>query len=408
MSRRADHSLWLAIFLLSVVLLLVSGTPSWAANLQVLPNGQVVVTGGAAPSSSTVPVDGMLRGPNSQAQVTSVAWPYEADGYVANTGDRLVAFSVELTEPSSDGGPFGSGGPTLTLIVDGSPQSLDTTVIANGVGNSSGSTGSGTESYVASVPNDTHDVDLSMSDSSFTQTLSLWTLERTTPAPGVLYGGPDGLGIEDQLGLTRQVLIRDPSGATSMAAVLVSSATLAAFNPDTTITQAAPPGHAYLVLSMQADNTAGVMGGNYLTEIPPIPASAVRFTSRTGRRYEATRSNVIGDSTDVSAQDDGLLDATYAFLVPSSTRGGIVSIGPVTTSGDTYDGYLNSDPPETLQLEGPVRFSVGFPALSTPVRQPTPPWVNEPVPSTGLPGHAGPASGGLPAGIALVGLAARS
>jgi hypothetical protein len=24
--------------------------------------------------------------------VTAVTWPYEADGYVANTGDRLVAF----------------------------------------------------------------------------------------------------------------------------------------------------------------------------------------------------------------------------------------------------------------------------------------------------------------------------
>ena len=65
------------------------------------------------PSTSTVPVDGALRGPDSQAEVTAVAWPYEADGYVANTGDRLVAFTVQLTEPTSDATGFTSTGPTL-------------------------------------------------------------------------------------------------------------------------------------------------------------------------------------------------------------------------------------------------------------------------------------------------------
>ena len=66
----------------------------------------------------------------------------------------------------------------------------------------------------------------------------------------------------------------------------------------------------------------------------------------------AERTNVIGDSTDVSPEIRRALDATYAFLVPSDTRGGIISIGPVTTTGDTYFGYLNSDPPETLEPRG--------------------------------------------------------
>ena len=54
----------------------------------------------------------------------AAARAYEADGYLANSGDRLVAFTVSLTEPSSDGGPFANAGPTLTLTVRGAPEGL--------------------------------------------------------------------------------------------------------------------------------------------------------------------------------------------------------------------------------------------------------------------------------------------
>jgi hypothetical protein len=367
----------------------------------VLPNGQIVVAS-VSQSGSTVPVNGELRGPDAQAVVTQGAWPYEADGYVANTGDRLVAFTVQLTEPTSDVTAFTSTGPTLSLVVDGSPQSLDTGTISNGVGSASANaaTGTGTESYVASVPNTTHDVELSMTDTGYTQSLSLWSLTRAPGAPAVLYDDPTSSSVTEQLGITKPVSLREPSGTTHPVDVFVASAMLAAFKPASTDVTA-PQGHAYLVLAMAANSTnAELNASNYLLNITPLPGSAVTFTSATGRRYVATRSNVT--QPDLSTSDDGMLDATYSFLVPSNTRRGAVSIAPATTSGYTYDSYLHSGAPETLGVSGPVRFSVSFPKPPSLQPQPKPPWFDQPLPPTGLPSESSSSSSGFPVGAAVV------
>jgi DNA-binding SARP family transcriptional activator len=350
----------------------------------------------------TVPLNGELRGPDSQAVVTQVAWPYEADGYVANTGDRLVAFTVQLKEPTSDVTAFTSTGPTLSLVVDGSPQSLDTGTISNGVGSASANvtTGTGTESYVASVPSATHDVELSMTDTGYTQSFSLWSLKRAPGAPAVLYDDPTSSSVTEQLGITKTVSIRDPTLGTTPADVFITSAQLSAFNPAST-DATAPPGHAYLVLTMKANLTSAEWNSaNYLINITPLPGSAVTFTSATGRKFVAASSNVT--QPDQSTSDDGMLDATYAFLVPSNTRGGIVSIGPATTSGQTFDNYLHSGPFDTIEIGGPVRFSVGFPKPPAAAPQPKPPWFDQPLPSTGLPSKSSAASDGLPVIAAVV------
>ena len=388
------------IAVLSVAVVVLSGRPAWAAKPQVLPNGQVVVAE-VAPSNSTVPVNGELRGPDSQAVVSAVAWPYEADGYVANTGNRLVAFTVQLTEPTSYVSPFDSTStpPALSLVVDGSPQPLDTQDISSGVGNSSGTTGTGTESYVASVPNTTKSVNVSMTDASYTQAFSLWRLERTTPASAVLYDDPTSSSVTEQLGITKTISIHDPTLGTTPAEVFVASAMLSAFNPANTDI-AAPADHAYLVLSMVANSTnAEWNSSNYLLNITPLPGGAVTFTSAKGRKYQAMRSNVT--QPDLSTSDDGMLDARYTFLVPDTTHGGIVSIGPATTSGQTYENYLISGPIDTLVVGGPARFSVGFPNPPVAQRQPKPPWEGEPVPPTGLPGASNGGSSGLPVGGAV-------
>lgn len=388
----------------ALVLVLCSSGPSWAAQLRVLPDGQVVVTS-LTPSTSTVPVDGALRGPDSQADVTEVAWPYEADGYVANTGDRLVAFTVQLTEPTSDATGFTSTGPTLALVVDGSPQPLDTKQIFDAIGSSSANTptGTATESYVAAVPNDTTSVDLSMTDSGYTQSLSLWSLERTTTAPAVLYEDSTASGFTEQLGITMTLTIWDPSFGTNVADVFIASAQLSAFDPGST-DQLAPPNHAWLVLSMQANLTSGEeSSNNYLVNFAALPGSAVTLTSGT-HHYSAQRSPLPQPNT--STADDGLLDATYAFLVLSTTTHGVVSIGPAATSGQTYLNYLNSGPTDSMTVSGPVRFSIGFPKPPAVQRQPTPPWVGEPKPATGLPGAAdGSSAGGFPIIAALLVLA---
>ena len=303
--RSRPHPLapWLLIALLSIAAVVLSGRPAWAATVQLLPNGQIAVAQ-IAPSDSTVPVDGRLRGPDAQAVVTAVAWPYEADGYVANTGDRLVAFTVQLTEPTSDVTGFGSTGPTLSLVVQGSPQSLDTAAISSGVGTDpNAATGTGTESYVASVPNTTKSVDLSMTDASYTQTFSLWSLGRTTTAPGALYDDPTSSSLTDQLGITKTMTIRDPAFGTNVTKVLIDSAELSAFVPGAT-SMPAPAGHAYLELSMKANSTQGELNAfNSLTNITPLPGSAVTLMSN-GHRYTAMRSNVT--QPDLSTSDNGM------------------------------------------------------------------------------------------------------
>jgi DNA-binding SARP family transcriptional activator len=385
----------------ALLVALVPAVPSSAADLRVLPNNEVVVAQ-VMPNNSTVPVSGELRGPDSQADVTAVAWPDEADGYVADSGDRLVAFTVDVTEPASDGGLLGSGGPTLTLTVDGAPEALDTTAISKAVGQSTGSDGTGAESYVASVPNSTHDVDLSMDDSGFTQAFSLWSLKRTTPAPPVLYEGPFGSGPGVQLSVSKTLTLRFQGAGTYPAQVIATSAALSAFNPDGT-NAVAPPDDAYLVLGMVADNNAAEMNQlDFPTALTPLAGSAVTFRSASGRRYVAEASNQSQDASNASVNDDGLLDATYAFLVPSTTTRGVVSIGPATTTG----GFSMSPSNVAIDVSRPVRFSVGFPADAPPLRQPKPPWIGEPDPATGLPNGSGPVSGGFPVLLALAVLAA--
>ena len=373
---------------LLVATLTLSSAAASASSTQVLPSGQVV-TASVMPNSVVTPVSGELRGPDSQADITEVAWPSEADGYVANRGDRLVAFTVQLTEPASDTMGFGSSGPTLSLVVQGSPETLDAT--------------DSPESYVAAVPSDTHAVDVSMNDAGFTQSLSLWTLERTSPAPQVLYDDPTSSGETEQIGVTKWTTIRDRSGGTYATGIVVTSARLTAFDPDGT-NAPAPPSHAYLTLDMTAESAeAAYESFDYLASVTPIPGRAVTLT--TGRRrYVAIRSNVSGDPGAVG-NDDGMLDARYSFLVPSDTTRGIVAIGPATTSGLTYHEYVFSDAPDALDVEGPVRFSVGFPPPPKQAAQPTPPWVGEPAHDNGLSGDAGAPSSGLPIGVALLVLA---
>lgn len=387
--------MWLLIACLSIGVVVLSGDPAWAAKLRVLANGQVLgpVVGEV---DATVPVNGELRGPDADATVTAVAWPYEADDYVADTGDRLVAFTVEMTEWASPHSP------TLDLLVDGSPESLDMSSFTSGDNLNAGTSASGTESYVASVPNATHQIDLVLTDGTLTQSFSLWSLTRAPGAPAILYEEPTGSSVTEQLGVVRNVSIHDGSGLTYTEQVQATSAALMAFDPDGTGT-VAPSNYVYLKLGMSGDVDSAQHDttGNYFASITPIPGSDVIFTSSSGRRYKAQRSGVNGYLGDgATSYDDGMLDATYAFLVPADARRGIVTIEPSTTTGSAYLGY-NGDSDEPIYISGPVRFSIGFPRAPVVARQPTPPWYGEPNPPTGLPSESRGASSGLPVGGAV-------
>lgn len=390
--------MWLLIAWLSIAVVVLSERPAWGAKIQVLPSGQVVVAV-VGDSEATAPVNGELRGPDSDAVVTAAAWPYEADGYVANAGDRLVAFTVEMTEWAS------SNTPTLVLTVDGSPESLDMGSFTSGDDLNAGTSASGTESYVASVPNATHQVDLALADGSLTQSFSLWSLTRAAGVPALLYEDPTSSSVTEQLGVVKTVSVSDDSGLAYREQVQVSSAELTAFDPDGTGT-VAPNGHAYLELTMSGDvDSAEHNSGYYFASIQPISGSDVIFTSSNGRRYQAQQSMVSASPGDgATSNDNGMLDATYAFLVPASTRHGVVTIEPSTTTGSVYQGWVGgNDVP--IHIGGPVRFSVGFGAPPAVARQPAPPWFEESTPPTGLPGDSSSSPSGLPISAALVLLA---
>ena len=135
---------------------------------------------------TTTPVDGLLRTSDAQAQVTAVAWPAKDSGYVADSGHRLVQFTVDLSALASSTSS-GSSGAALSLVVDGVASPLPTSSSAG----PAATTGASTEpsTYLASVPNTTHDVLVSLSSSGFTQRFSLWTLTRVGSAPAVAISG---------------------------------------------------------------------------------------------------------------------------------------------------------------------------------------------------------------------------
>jgi hypothetical protein len=145
----------------------------------------------AAPSSnpSVVPADGRLNTANYAATVTSVAWPATNDGQESTPGRRFVRFTLEVAAPGQSVSPT-SPAPTLAaaLLWDGSSHPLSVSSLDDELQSGSGSSASA--SYTASVPNDTHDVDLVLSEGSFSQSFDLWSLRRVPPSPAVLYRDP--------------------------------------------------------------------------------------------------------------------------------------------------------------------------------------------------------------------------
>ena len=249
----------------------------------------------------------------------------------------------------------------FTLTVDGAPETLDTTAISNAVGKSSGTDGTGTESYVASVPNDTHDVDLSMDDAGFTQAFSLWSLKRTTPRPAVLYEGPFGSGPSEQLSVSKALTLRFQGGGTYPAQVFATSAALSAFNPDGT-DAAAPPDDVYLVLTMVADNDAAEMNQlSFPTALTPLAGSAVTFRAASGRTYAAEASDQSQDESNASVNDDGPARRHLRLLGPEHVDPWCRLDRTCHDDGRLLDERRN----DVIDVSGPLRFSVGFPAVGS-------------------------------------------
>ena len=358
------------------------GSIAGAASSNVLGPNQVV-TASSSVGGLTTPTDGRLRGPDFSIDVTGVAWPAEADGYEASTGQRLVVVSLPIHALSSSVDPS-----SLSLAVTSPGHSAPLDFFSKEAQANGGSLlpGPSQVTYVVSVPNATHHIELGASEGSFSQTFSLWTLKRTSSAPTVLYADPATAKPSVNIGATLSVPITNSAdGVTVSSNLIVSKATFSAFNPVGNVP--APDGSAYVTMSMSSGppqlNYGDPTYGHFFSGLTPLPGSAITLTPKGGAPVPATQSNPVDQSDNPnSSSDDGMVDATYSFLVPLSEPELTLSIGPATTSGTEFTGFVGGDS-VPLQVGGPVTTSFAVPAITTVAHQRTPPWVGQPNPPTG-------------------------
>ena len=384
---------------------LASATGATGASLDAGSSGvQVLSPGRVAPladagTSLTTPVDGRLRGPDFSARVTGVAWPAVAgtgpSPYVAGTGHRLVVFSLSLSQPRSGLGPFASTDTTATAAVSTSEEAstpVDLSSIDNQIYSASqgSAMGTGTGTFVASVPASTHNVDLVITEGSFSQPYSLWTLRRHAPYPSILYRDPTTPTVSATELTGATISVTNPAdGFASPAAVNLEQAVLTAFSPGGTNAAQPSSNEAYLAVTFRSRYPALGNGdpnwGHFLAGITPLPGSALTFTAPGQPPAAATAANVTAPSDqDTSSNDDGLLDATYVFTVPATTTNGTLAIAPGPTSGVEFTGFVGGSP-VPLDVGGPTSFPLIFEDIhpASIAAQPKPPWVGAPLPPTG-------------------------
>jgi hypothetical protein len=337
--------------------------------------------------SSVVPADGRLKTPDYNAKVTAVAWPQRNGSQEPTPGRRFVRFTLEVSALDQSPSPT-SPAPTLSAALrwDGTSHPLSLSSIDDELqAGAGGSSDSASASYVASVPNDTHAVDLVLSEGGFSQTFDLWTLSRVPPSPAVLYRDPTQTSLTGTAAGPATLSLSNPSdGFSGSADVTLQSAALGFFAPSGTTLS---PGPDQAVLSVVLDgefpnnpnDPAG--SGHYLGATTPLPASLLSFTPSGGTSVPATISDA-GDTTGKASSDDGLFDATYSFLVPATLTSGTLEVTAGSFTGAEFTLYTEESGTTTLDVSTPATLAFSFPAPVAEATQSAPPWVGQPDPPT--------------------------
>jgi hypothetical protein len=333
-----------------------------------------------------VPADGRLNTANYSATVTSVAWPATNDGREPTPGRRFVRFSLEVAAAGQSVSPT-SPTPTLAAALRWDATSHPLSVSSLDDELQDGSSSSASASYVASVPSDTHDVDLVLSEGSFSQSLDLWTLRRVPPAPAILYRDPSQTTISATApGPTTLSLANPADGFTSTATLTLQSATLGFFAPSGT-TLSPNPDQAVLSVVLDAefpdDPGDPAASGHYLGSTAPLPAGLLTFTPSGASAVPATLSDA-GDTTGKGNSDDGLFDATYSFLVPATLSSGTLEVAAGSFTGAEFTLYTAESGTTTLEVSAPASLALSFAPPVTEAAQRTPPWVGQPAPPTAV------------------------
>jgi hypothetical protein len=388
------------VFLLAPVL----ADPAGAA----LRSGFSVESAIAAPTPGTTfttPTDGRLRGQDFAATVTGVAWPDRAtiDGRTveATPGHRFVAFNLQLAEDASAVAPDGND-PAVTVAVQWSQgsYSLPLTTIGAEIANQAltSTWASGSAQFAVSVPNRLHTVDLVVHQGSWSQSFNLWTLRRDSIAPAVLFRDASRPTLSSSAPASTTLTMTNPSdGFSSTAQVDVQSATLTYFS--------APGGGGPVIFPNQAmlnliitgkypvDVNDATVTGHYLGSQSPLPGNLLTFTPAGGAAVTPTL-NESGYTTG-QADDDGLFDALYSFVVPASLTTGTLTIGPGSFTGTEFTLYTAEDGNTTINLTAPTSVVIAFPALPAVAHQTKPPWIGAALPPTATPSSSSAAGNPL-------------
>jgi hypothetical protein len=331
-----------------------------------------------------MPADGRLNTPDFDAKVTAVSWPATNDGQEPTPGRRFVRFTLEVSAPGQSASPT-SPTPTLNAALRWGATShpLSLTSIDDELGAGSGSNASA--SYMATVPNDTHDVDLVFSEGTFSQTFDLWTLRRVPPSPAVLYRDPTHTSIAASVPAPTTLSLSNPTdGFTSSATVTLQSASLGFVAPSGTGLSPSPD---QAVLSVVLDgefpnNPNDPTGsGHYLGAEQPLPGSMLSFTPSGAAAVPATISNT-GDTNGKGSSDDGLFDATYSFVVPATLTSGTLAVAAGPFTGAEFTLYTAETGTTSLDVAALSTLALSFPAPVAAATQSTPPWVGRPDPPT--------------------------
>jgi hypothetical protein len=339
----------------------------------------------------TTPTDGRLRGQDFAATVTGVAWPDRAiiNGRtaLATPGHRFVAFNLQLSENSLAVVPDGSD-PAVTATVQwthGSYVVPLATIPVNVTSAPTTSWTSGSAQFVAVVPNHLHTVDLVVHQGSFSQSFNLWTLHRDSIVPAVLYRDASRPTLSSPTAALTALTMTNPSdGFSSTAQVDVQSATLSYFADPGVAGPAISPSQAMLNLIITAkypfDPNDADGSGHYLGSLSPLPASLLSFTPKGAAAVTPTLSE--SGYTTGQADDDGLFDALYSFVVPASLTTGTLTIGPGSFTGTEFTLYTAEDENVPVDLAAPATVGIRFPALPVKASQKRPPWVGAALPQT--------------------------
>jgi hypothetical protein len=148
------------------------------------------------------------------------------------------------------------------------------------------------------------------------------------------------------------------------ATLLVEGATLTTSDPSDSGVSA-PANSAYLTLNMSAEPVQNQYGnpawGDFYSNLDPLPATALRYVTASGRSYVSTRVDVDTQASFANADgNDGLVDATYYFTIPLSARTGTFEILPSRTRGTRYENFQGVET-TTLVTGGPTRIPLHLP-----------------------------------------------